>query len=175
MKKTLKMTLASCFIGTSFLIGSLVGANSDKQAIEELSEVTFFGNPSSSISSSVAIPSDYNVLSFSGTVPSAINSEGATLYERYGDTKTQAMSILEKFKVDLEEKGLSLADVTYLRVYITPDPMKGNEFDYQGWFDAYAEYFDTENTPKVARSTVGVSSLVNSDWLIEIEADVAFK
>jgi enamine deaminase RidA (YjgF/YER057c/UK114 family) len=61
-------------------------------------------------------------------------------------------------------------------VYLTPDPSKGNKQDYQGWFNAYAKFFNTkENSVKTARSTVGVDSLVNSDWLIEIEAEVAYK
>jgi enamine deaminase RidA (YjgF/YER057c/UK114 family) len=57
-----------------------------------------------------------------------------------------------------------------------PDPNKGNKPDYQGWFDAYAQYFNTKENPvKTARSTVGVESLVSPDFLIEIEAEVAYK
>jgi enamine deaminase RidA (YjgF/YER057c/UK114 family) len=48
---------------------------------------------------------------------------------------------------------------------------KDNKCDYKGWFEAYAQFFGTKENPiKPARSTVGVASLVNPDWLIEIEA-----
>ncbi|WP_158736780.1 RidA family protein [Alteribacillus sp. YIM 98480] len=141
----------------------------------EPKEVTFYGNESSSISSSVAMPANQATLHYSGTVPPMIDEDGDNMYERYGDTKQQAIGILEKFEEDLEGKGLSMEDVTYLRVYVTPDPNKDGEIDFQGWFDAYAEFFDTEENPvKPARSTVGVAGLVNEDWLIEIEAFAAY-
>lgn len=40
----------------------------------------------------------------------------------------------------------------------------------EGWSAAYGEVFGTSaNATKPARSTVGVTALVNADWLIEIE------
>lgn len=40
-----------------------------------------------------------------------------------------------------------------------------------GWFKAYGKYFHNAQNPfKTARSTVAVTGLVSSDWLIEIEA-----
>ena len=66
---------------------------------------------------------------------------------------------------------MSLKDVVYLRVYVAADKTKDGKFDYPGWFEAYALFFGTaENPVKPARSTVGVASLVNPDWCIEIEA-----
>lgn len=176
MKKSLKTTIASVVIGANVIAGfSIASAVSEKEELKS-NEVTFFGTPSSSISSSVAIPSSYGQLLFSGTVPPLLNKDGATMYERYGDTKTQAIGILKNLETQLKAKGLTLADVTYLRVYVVPDPNKGGKPDYQGWFDAYGQFFNTKENPiKTARSTVGVDSLVNSDWLIEIEAVVAYK
>lgn len=176
MKKPIKSIIASTVLGTSLIMGfSFASAGSEKAALKS-KEVTFFGSPTSSISSSVAVPHNYNRLSFSGTVPPLLNKDGKTTYERYGDTETQAIGILKKFEADLEAKGLSLDDVTYLRVYVAPDPNKGNKPDYQGWFDAYAQFFNTEENPvKTARSTVGVESLVSPDYLIEIEAEIAYK
>ncbi|WP_078410152.1 RidA family protein [Priestia abyssalis] len=176
MKKSIKMMTASAVVGASLMAGfSFASAGTEKTAIH-LKEVTFFGSPTSSISNSVVVPRNYNQLMFSGTVPPLLNKDGKTVYERYGDTETQAIGILNNLKAQLEEKGLSLSDVTYLRVYLTPDSNKGNKQDYQGWFNAYAKFFNTKENPvKTARSTVGVDSLVNSDWLIEIEAFVAYK
>lgn len=174
MKKS-KSIVASIVFGTSLMVGAYAFAGSEKADLKT-DKVAFFGTPTSSISSSVSIPSQYNQLWISGTVPPLLNKNGATVYERYGDTETQAIGIFNNLKSQLEAKGLSLKDVTYLRVYITPDSNKGNTQDYQGFFNAYAKFFNTEENPvKTARSTVGVDSLVNSDWLIEIEAFVAYK
>lgn len=178
-KPTKKMWLITLFSVALLFALSFSTASADKH--KEVSKpkkdkVEFFGSPTSSISSAVAVPKSYNQVSFSGTVPSVINRNGATIYERYGDTKTQAISILNNIKGQLESQGLSMKDVTYLRVYVAPDPLKGNAFDFQGWNAAYGEFFNTKENPvKTARSTVGVAGLVNSDWLIEIEAFVAYK
>ena len=135
-------------------------------------EVTFTGSPRSPISSNVAIPAGRASLWISGTVPAAADttaSEGTPA--RYGDTHTQALSILGNIEGQLRTEGLGLRDVVYLRVYVVPDPAKGGKPDFAGWFQAYSERFGTaENPTKTARSTVAVSALVNSGWLIEIEA-----
>ncbi len=90
---------------------------------------------------------------------------------RFGDTKTQGIGALRQIQSRLKDAGLTLKDVVYLRVYVAADKSKEGKFDYQGWFDAYAQFFGTpENPVKPARSTLGVAGLVNPDWLIEIEA-----
>ena len=134
--------------------------------------VTFYGTPSSSISSAVAVPADRAYYWTSGTVPPVINpSAPLRTRDRYGDTKTQAIGILDRFHTLLTEVGLSYDDVIYLRVYLVADPALNNQVDYQGWFDAYAQYFNNEVNPtKVARSTLAVAGLVDPGWLIEIEA-----
>jgi enamine deaminase RidA (YjgF/YER057c/UK114 family) len=136
------------------------------------SKVTFYGAATSSISSAVAVPEDQSYYWTSGTVPPAVNLDAPPrTRDRYGDTKTQAIGILERFKGLLEEVGLTLADVVYLRAYLVADPALDNQVDYQGWFDAYAQYFNNpDNSTKVARSTVAVAGLVDPGWLIEIEA-----
>ncbi|MFE5429595.1 Rid family hydrolase [Peribacillus simplex] len=176
MKKTMKSVITTSVLGISLITGiSFASAGNEKNELNS-DKVTFFGSTSSAISSSVAVPQSYNRLFFSGTVPPLLNKDGKTTYERYGNTERQAIGILENLKADLKTKGLSLADVTYLRVYVAPDPNKGDKPDYQGWFDAYALFFNTKKNPvKTARSTVGVQSLVSPDYLIEIEAEVAYK
>ncbi len=139
-------------------------------------QVSFFGSPQSSIASAVAVPAKQAYFWTSGTVPPILDSnapEGSR--ERYGDTKTQAISALKRIEERLMEVGLSMSDVIYLRVYLVPDKFKNNQVDYQGWFDAYSQFFNNPDNPnKVARSTVGVASLVLPDWLIEIEAVAVF-
>lgn len=167
-------TIAAATIGSCLICVSAYAAAAEKTSkypAEPINEVEFYGNPASSIAAGVSVPAGSSYLFTSGTVPPVINKDGKTVYERYGDTKTQGIGILKEIEKQLKDKGLSLADVAYLRVYVTPDAAKDNKFDYQGWFDAYAQFFGTEANPvKPARSTVGVAGLVSSDWLIEIEA-----
>ncbi len=133
------------------------------------------GDAKSPIAAGVALPAGRALFWTSGTVPSQINKDGKTVYERYGDTYTQGSSCLKNIEAALKTQGLSLKDVIYLRVYIAPDAAKDGKADYAGWFKAYGEFFNNAQNPgKTARSTVGVSSLVSPDWLIEIEAFAAY-
>ena len=140
------------------------------------SEVKFYGSPQSAIASGVVIPADRAFLWTSGTTPSVAKTDApAGSRERYGDTRTQAASILRTLAAQLKAQGLSMKDVVYLRAYLVPDPTKDNRIDQAGWSAAYGEVFGTaENPTKPARSSVGVSQLVNADWLIEIEAFAVF-
>ena len=142
-------------------------AQPDARALEK---VVYRGNPSSMISSSVTRPAGKKYFYSSGTLGPIIDSAAvAGSRKRYGDTKTQAIGILEKFKADLGKEGLSLSNIIFMRVYVAPDTETG-KMDFQGWFDAYALYFGTkENQTKPARSTIGIAQLVNPDRFIEIE------
>ena len=139
-------------------------------------QTTFYGSPNSNISSGVVIPAGKAYVWTSGTTPSPANAQApAGSRERFGDTKTQAASILKGIAQQLERQGLTMKDVVYVRAYLVADPTKGNKIDIEGWNAAYNEVFNTAANPtKTARSTVGVSALVNADWLIEIEAFAVF-
>lgn len=134
--------------------------------------VTFTGSAASSISSGVAFPKDAAYYFTSGTVPPAVDlTAPATSRDRFGDTYTQAKGTLTRIKELLETQGLGLKDVAFLICYLVPDPAFNGQVDYQGWFRAYGEFFNTPDNPvKTARSTLGVQSLVNPGWLVEIEA-----
>jgi enamine deaminase RidA (YjgF/YER057c/UK114 family) len=138
--------------------------------------VSFSGSPDSPIASAVSVPANQAYFWTSGTVPPILDKNApAGSRERYGDTKTQAIATLKRIEELLKEVGLSMSDVTYLRAYLVPDKFNDNKVDYQGWFDAYSQYFNNSQNPaKTARSTVGVAGLVNPDWLIEIEAVAVF-
>ena len=135
-------------------------------------QVTFYGAPNSPISSGVVIPPNRALVWTSGTTPGVADANAKPgTRERFGDTRTQATSILKNIAGQLEKQGLTMKDVVYLRAYLVPDPTKGNRIDMEGWSAAYGEVFGTAANPtKPARSTVGVTALVNADWLIEIEA-----
>jgi enamine deaminase RidA (YjgF/YER057c/UK114 family) len=165
--------ISTWIIGLSLCIGLAIGVLGSRVALSATppTTVTFYGSPSSSISSAVAVPQNRAYYWTSGTVPPVVDPNappGSTA--RYGDTKTQAVNTLERIKTLLAEVGLGMENVVYLRCYLVADPALG-KVDYQGWFDAYAQYFNNPNNPvKTARSTVGVAGLVDSGWLVEVEA-----
>ncbi len=138
--------------------------------------MTFSGPATSPISAAVAVPAGRALFLTSGTVPPVLDESipaGSTA--RFGDTKTQGIGVLRAIEARLQEAGLGLKDVIYLRVYVAADKSKEGKFDYLGWFEAYGQFFGTKENPvKPARSTVGVAGLVNPDWLIEIEAVAAY-
>lgn len=141
-------------------------------AVSAQQSVTFYGAPTSAISSGVVIPPNRAWVWTSGTTPAVADANAkAGTRERFGDTRAQATSILKNIDGQLQKQGLTMKDVVYLRAYLIPDPTNGNRIDMEGWSAAYGEVFGTAaNATKPARSTVGVSALVNADWLIEIEA-----
>lgn len=142
---------------------------------EAPTSVSFTGDAGWSIASGVALPAGRAHFWTSGTVPDLIKKDGATVYERYGDTYTQSVSVLRNIAQVLAEKGLTLKDVVYLRVYLTPDAAAGGKPDFAGWFKAYGEFFNNPANPaKTARSTMAVAALVSPDWLVEIEAFAVF-
>ena len=156
-----------------FVVVSLIlGFGFQKSAAQK---VELSGIPTSIISNSATIPADKKLFFTSGLTAAAANAvlpEGD--YAKYGDTKTQAINILEKFKEMLLEKGLSMSDVFSMRVYLTPD-VKTGAYDFDGWNAAYKIYFGTtENPTKPARATLGISALANRFKFIEIEIIAAF-
>jgi enamine deaminase RidA (YjgF/YER057c/UK114 family) len=134
--------------------------------------VTYYGAPTALISAGVIIPPNRSWIWVSGTTPAVADANAkAGTRERFGDTRAQAASILKNIAGQLERQGVTMRDVVYLRAYLVPDATKGTRIDMDGWTAAYSEVFGTPANPtKPARSTVGVTALVNADWLIEIEA-----
>lgn len=135
-------------------------------------QIKTMGDPKSPILSAIAIPAGKAYFYTSGLVPSIADSTASVgSKERFGDTKTQAISTLKNIEETLKKEGLKLTDVIYLRAYIAPDKWKDNKPDFAGWVAAYGFFYNNIINPyKVARSTVGVLALVNPDWLIEVEA-----
>lgn len=139
-------------------------------------DVRFYGAPNAIISSGVVIPANRASIWISGTTPPVVKADAAAgARERFGDTKTQATGILKTIESQLTAQGLGMKDVVYVRAYLVPDTAKDSKIDVAGWNAAFIEFFGTAANPtKPARSTVGVTALVNADWLIEIEAFAVF-
>lgn len=161
-------------IVASLVAVAISGAGAHAQGTPP-STVTFTGGRGA-ISNTVAIPANAAVVWTSGTVPGVADANAPQgSRARYGDTKTQAISVLTSIESRLKEHGLTMKDVVYLRAYLVPDPEKGNTIDSQGWNEAYGQFFNTPTNPvKPARSTVGVLALVSPAWLVEVEAFAVF-
>jgi enamine deaminase RidA (YjgF/YER057c/UK114 family) len=123
----------------------------------------------------VALPPGTSVVYLSGQVPAPADAaKPADSIEAYGDTKTQAIGVLEKIKGLLASQGLGLGDVVKLSVFLVGDPKKGGKLDFKGFSEAYSQFFGTSKQPNlVARTTVQVAALANPGFLVEIEATAA--
>jgi enamine deaminase RidA (YjgF/YER057c/UK114 family) len=154
----------------AILAGQLVSCRTQPVASSS-GKVRYFGNPTAVISSAVVVPANRKYYWSSGVVSPVLDpSAPEGTREKHGDTKSQAIGILNRLQDSLSTQGLTFRDVTYLRVYVAPDKFNNNQIDFKGWFEAYARFFGTaENPTKPSRSTLGVASLVSTDKLIEIE------
>jgi len=139
---------------------------------EERKELKRFDRPDAAILRGVEIPHGASFFFSSGLVAPVANDEAdPNSRERYGDTYTQSVGILNRIDELLTEANLTMKDLVYLRVYLVPDKELNNEVDWSAWFKAYGEFFDNaENPTKVARTTIAIHSLANPNLLIEIEA-----
>lgn len=139
-------------------------------------EVELFGSSTSIISSGAVIPEGKKMLWTSGTTAGIADTVAkAGTPEQFGNTKTQALNILDRLEKTLESKGLTMKNVLMLRVYIAPDKWQNGLYDYKGWNEAYSQYFNNKENPvKPIRSTIGIAGLVNPDKFIEIELVAVF-
>jgi enamine deaminase RidA (YjgF/YER057c/UK114 family) len=136
--------------------------------------VSRIGPAESPLATSVSVPPGAELVYVSGSVPDPVNASApAGSIERYGDTETQTRSVLSKLDAALSERGLSLADVVMMRVFLVAPPGQ-QRMDFAGMMRAYRERFATAQQPnKPARSTMQVAGLVDPGWLVEIEVTAA--
>ena len=88
----------------------------------------------------------------------------------YGDTETQAVSVLTKIEALLQTQGLTMGDVVQMQCFLAGDPAKGGKMDFAGLNAAYAKFFGTAEQPnKPVRAAMQVAALA-TDWgLVEIQ------
>jgi enamine deaminase RidA (YjgF/YER057c/UK114 family) len=92
----------------------------------------------------------------------------------FGDTKAQTISVLNKIKAILKQRGYAMSDLIKLTVFVAGDPKLGGKMDFAGMNDGFKQFFGTaENPGTVARSTVQVAALAGPVFLVEIEATAA--
>jgi enamine deaminase RidA (YjgF/YER057c/UK114 family) len=99
-----------------------------------------------------------NTISVSGTAPIAPDGSTAHVGDLYGQTK-YCLEIIEKA---IEEAGGTLEQVIRTRVMLT---------DISRWEEAAKAHGEFFGEIRPASTFVEVKGLINSEWLVEIEAD----
>lgn len=82
----------------------------------------------------------------------------------HGDLRAQAWQALQNVETAMQTAGGALTDVVSLRIYIAQRVMGEN----RAVGDALRAFFPADRPP--ATTWIGVPSLANEDFLIEIEA-----
>ena len=160
MKKTLLLL--------SLLTSSLASAEVTRHALPN--------NSTFPIARAVEVTPDTTLIFHSGMIPSAANpdaEQGSAEY--YGDTETQALSVLKRLEESYKDLGVGFEDVVKMQVCLVGDPNKGGEMDFAGFMSAYTKYFGTEEQANLpARSAFQIAGLAGGPYmLVEVETVLA--
>ena len=120
------------------------------------------------ISRAVTVPAGADMIYVSGITPQAADKTKPT---ELGDTKTQTVGVLNKIKAILEGLGLGMADVVKMQVFLVHDARA--PMDFKAFMEGYTQFFGGSQPNLPARSVVGVASLANPGFLVEIEVIAA--
>ena len=120
------------------------------------------------IALAVQVPATATTYYISGQVPPVVNKDADPASpQAYGDVKTQTVGVLNRIKGILEGLGLGMADVVKMQAFLVHDgraPM-----DFKGFMEGYTQFFGGSQPNLPARTTVGIASLANPGFLVEIE------
>ena len=123
------------------------------------------------IATSVHAPAGSDIVWVSGAIASPLDpAKPADL----GNTEQQTLSVLTKLQAALKAEGMTLGDVTMMRVYLAGDPALGGKMDFKGMMASYVKFFGTPEQPnKPARVAMQVAALALPTALVEIEVQAA--
>jgi enamine deaminase RidA (YjgF/YER057c/UK114 family) len=99
-----------------------------------------------------------NIIAVSGTAP--IAPDGSTAFP--GDLYRQTRTCLEIMKAAIEKAGGHLDDIIRTRIMLT---------DIDRWQEAARAHGEFFGETRPASTFVEVSRFIDSDWLVEMEAD----
>ena len=85
----------------------------------------------------------------------------------YGDIKTQTVGVLKRIQDILGGFGLSMGDVVKMQVFLVHT--QAAPMDFKGFMEGYTQFFGGSQPNLPARSVLGVASLANPGFLVEIE------
>ncbi|NIF27416.1 hypothetical protein F3J44_13660 [Pantoea sp. Tr-811] len=162
------MKTAALLLGTLMTLSAL---NAQAETIKRVAP------PGSNfpISQLVTVPAGAALTFVSGTLPDVADPKAAPqTIAAYGNTETQAFSVLSKIRTALQSQGLDLGDIVQLRVFLVGDPANGGKLDFAGLQAAYTKFFATADQPnKPTRTALQVVALPLPGALVEIEAIAA--
>lgn len=168
---------SSCTAARSLLIGLVCLSPLLPASATEIKRHPVPGASTLPIARAVEVPPGYTIVFLSGQTPSPLDPKerpGSVAY--WGDTKAQTLSVFERIEKSLAHLHLNFGDVVAMTVFLAGDPAKQGKMDFEGFMDAYRQYFGTTAQPNLpARSTVQVAGLVQAGMLVEIEVRLARK
>lgn len=124
------------------------------------------------IAQAVRVSGDAVITYVSGQVPPVVNKDAdASSPQAYGDTKTQTVGVLTRIKDILERQGLGMGDVIKMQVFLVHDARA--PMDFKAFMEGYTQFFGGAQPNLPARSVLGVASLANPGFLVEIEVVAA--
>ncbi len=123
------------------------------------------------IATAVSVPAGAELVFLSGVLPDVAKADAPRgSVESYGDTQTQALSVLKKLQANLAAEGLSFADTVSVRAFLVGDPAKDNKLDFAGFNAAFVGFFGTAEQPaRPVRTVVQVSALPAPGALVEVD------
>jgi len=120
------------------------------------------------IAQAVEVSGNVKTVYVSGQVPPPINKDAdPNSPQAYGDTKAQTVGVLNRIKGILEGLGLSMADVVKMQVFLVHSAAA--PMDFKAFMEGYMQFFGGSQPNLPARSVVGVATLANPGFLVEIE------
>ena len=120
------------------------------------------------IALAVQVPATATTYYLSGQVPPVANKDADPASpQAYGDVKTQTVGVLNRIKTILEGLGLGMGDVVKMQAFLVHDARA--PMDFKGFMEGYTQFFGGAQPNLPARTTVGVASLANPGFLVEIE------
>ena len=154
--------------GMLTLAALLLGANTVH------AEVVRYPIPNSTfpIAQAVKVTGDSVITYVSGQVPPVINKDADPQSpQAYGDIKTQTVGVLNRIKSILEGQGLGMGDVIKMQVFLVHDARA--PMDFRAFMEGYTQFFGGPQPNLPARSVIGIASLANPGFLVEIEVVAA--
>src|SRR3954468_4081 len=124
------------------------------------------------IALAVQVPPTATSYYLSGQVPPVVNKDADPQSpQAYGDVKTQTVGVLNRIKGILEGLGLGMGDVVKMQVFLVHDARA--PMDFKAFMEGYTQFFASSHPNLPARTTVGLASLANPGFLVEIEVIAA--
>jgi enamine deaminase RidA (YjgF/YER057c/UK114 family) len=149
------------------LLSAMASANAQAEIVRHP-----IPNSTFPIAQSVQVTGNATIYYVSGQVPPVINKDAdPSSRDAYGDTKAQTVGVLNRIKGILDGLGLGMGDVIKMQVFLVHSPTA--PMDFKAFMEGYTQFFGGSQPNLPARSVVGVASLANPGFLVEIEVVAA--